>query len=967
MKPNDPRLYWYLEKLEELHLNPEAKIIGLNKEEFLEHVDFLFGPIFDEEGNSLFIEDFRYLSFAIQKLLAIGNMEQYFNARNVPLQIIENAKELSDEMEPERERLEARNGIDQYIKNEKIRQERLRTQGMAQAEKEVTRTVREVVLKSLPPSLANESEVVEELSEKVSNEIVRGFLELAPREKLTPADCQRVILNLVETSDLFTQENLPHLPSETLVLLKQNLMAPPRLDHRTASVLGEISKNVSLPKKTITKIPRADTALSWVTTLTHPQDFFLKVVTAPMVKTAQLAARVGLIDEDEIRAEIKAEREKTRPDLKRILALERELMDNVHFKKRSGTFLSLAGATRGDLEGLLNFLEIQEGLGSTDPLVLELRGHLQYLDKFRETHPFLSRVAQLNFRLDRALGRGFQTEIGGSKAYLPRLEPATGLRKNINEFALNRLPQLYQQEILFPGVKAIKLLPKQKLAGVEIRFYKKAVRPVLVRLGRGAVGKTIRAGVRKVFAKGLKRAVKESIKKVGSWVAAKLGIQAGVTALAGALGVETLGVSVIIGALINLGIEAINKVFGPLLNKIWEKFKGLTGNWKTSAALVGVGVVTLIIGGPIIVAAPLIGLGVIGLAAGAAAGAGAFLGGTAAGITGFFSALGLAFVTTPAVAIFTVGTLGGLTVITFLIVITTAGAFITPEQPEEIVSAYIKLVKSVDHDQIENIKLPLTINYSVSVTAKQAPIIITSFYDQRIISCDPPGKIPADFENRINLPLPSGPITGDWSTSYSVDLTTNDYKDCLLCNTATVVANIEGGGSEIVSDGLCVTIGNPPEECPNIWPTDSGYITQGPNTPCSKQDKCTSHCNVEAIDIGFGNIMGIPVKSTHAGSVVRTGGGGTNKWVRVKGNCNGPFTTLYAHLQNIDPKIQVGKPVSRGQPIGTSGSDGTGPHLHYQFSGSIKMEFSYIPKPVPKGCCTPCGACHDEPCGVTLP
>ena len=155
--------------------------------------------------------------------------------------------------------------------------------------------------------------------------------------------------------------------------------------------------------------------------------------------------------------------------------------------------------------------------------------------------------------------------------------------------------------------------------------------------------------------------------------------------------------------------------------------------------------------------------------------------------------------------------------------------------------------------------------------------------------------------------------------------------------------------------------------CPDIWPTDGGYLTQGSFAP-----QCT-HASLEAIDVG---ISGNPVFATHDGSVSFAGWDacyGNN--IDIASECDGvAFYSRYSHLISISVvaggKVKKGQQIAvGGAPYPASGICSTGPHLHYEFKDNKKYPNSppfmwppYIPKEVPRGCCM-----DTTPCNVSIP
>lgn len=81
----------------------------------------------------------------------------------------------------------------------------------------------------------------------------------------------------------------------------------------------------------------------------------------------------------------------------------------------------------------------------------------------------------------------------------------------------------------------------------------------------------------------------------------------------------------------------------------------------------------------------------------------------------------------------------------------------------------------------------------------------------------------------------------------------------------------------------------------------------------------------------FAAPTGTPVNAAAAGTVQRVAyEGGYGRYVVV--NHNNGYSTLYAHLSEVDRNVRVGGVVKRGQRLGAVGSTGvaTGPHLHFE-------------------------------------
>ncbi len=173
----------------------------------------------------------------------------------------------------------------------------------------------------------------------------------------------------------------------------------------------------------------------------------------------------------------------------------------------------------------------------------------------------------------------------------------------------------------------------------------------------------------------------------------------------------------------------------------------------------------------------------------------------------------------------------------------------------------------------------------------------------------------------------------------------------IVVNNVGFTGDLEG---ESISDNALagVIVGDPEGQPPSGWPTESGCITQGPNT--SGQE--ASHQGQEAIDIG--GAIGTPVYATHDGlawSYTDTGTNAGGNYIYVISQPGG-FYTLYAHLEPFMEEFLPDRcpvPVVAGQQIGEMGNSGhsTGPHLHYEFlydylGEELKMGPPYIPSAI---------------------
>lgn len=116
------------------------------------------------------------------------------------------------------------------------------------------------------------------------------------------------------------------------------------------------------------------------------------------------------------------------------------------------------------------------------------------------------------------------------------------------------------------------------------------------------------------------------------------------------------------------------------------------------------------------------------------------------------------------------------------------------------------------------------------------------------------------------------------------------------------------------------------EMTPNLWPTNSHYVTSEFGGRYNPFDGYSSDWH-GGLDIA--DTYGAPVYATASGYVEYSGWfGGYGKYIRL--NHDYGYKTAYAHMSEL--YVGYGDYVVKGEVIGAIGSTGysTGPHLHYE-------------------------------------
>ncbi len=503
------------------------------------------------------------------------------------------------------------------------------------------------------------------------------------------------------------------------------------------------------------------------------------------------------------------------------------------------------------------------------------------------------------------------------------------------------LAKTYNSDFVQTGLSSLGIVKTAPWAAVEGSWLGK----IIVGSGFGPVAGFIQAKT------GINLGVKLAA-KTGATMAVKTGTKALITKATTALS-TAIPLPVANWIIGYIGGEIIGKI----VEKIpWGKIK------KYGLAIASIP----LIGGGLLFGVPLLTIGGAGLGAvGLGIGRGITAREIGGGVSSFFGAVAGATLTSVGIPILT--TLLVFPVIVALILfIINSGAYIAPPAPRGelsgavITSPYIDVIKTASPaGPFENSNLPLTVEYTIQVKAKKGSLTnVVIDYSCRVVKkssstvCpETEPEVPTAVEGGIS---PALAFTFKYKQTYNA----LNYQDSFITDTLTVKADAAESKGEEAAGSATIKIGNPPEECPSIWPTGSGYITQGAYTGSGM-----SHSAMEAIDVGVSHTS---VLAGHSGTVVTAQKDSClGNYIQIKSSCNGKdFTSQYAHLEGV--KVKAGQAVAMGQTIGLSGNTGSctsGPHLHYRFKyypdGNPSwpknppfMMNPYIPKDVPRGCKT---------------
>ncbi len=294
--------------------------------------------------------------------------------------------------------------------------------------------------------------------------------------------------------------------------------------------------------------------------------------------------------------------------------------------------------------------------------------------------------------------------------------------------------------------------------------------------------------------------------------------------------------------------------------------------------------------------------------------------------------------------------------VTIILFIINSGAYIVPPSLPGLnfESPYVGVDKTASPPgPFQNSDLPLTIEYTITITAKKGTLTNIHFSEScQVIKKGASVSCPS-ITGGIPQPPESISPTTPFSFKYSITYAAGTFVDSLVVNSFTVTADAAGVSGVRGVGSTSIRIGNPPEDCPNnAWPIEGNgglnAVVQGPSAP-----GCTHQNLNNAIDIG---VDGATVVAVHSGIVTVGEDSCTGKTIKISSTCGSvPFSSFYAHLGAVT--VSTGQKVSVGQAIGISDNTGSctsGPHLHFSFQTSSipKVQKPYLIRDIPIGCCT---------------
>lgn len=532
--------------------------------------------------------------------------------------------------------------------------------------------VQEKELNSVFPTL---NEEIKSLYEQYRQKILEEIKPLTPNPQLAQVISHQVALEVVSklpsvVHEQAFEETVPPEKYQKIVqpVLQQNLAkigikAPP--ESQLSKVVTEKTRPLAkplaatphypptpptpppiseeIPPGVISQLTAESQGIAFkpIFTLLHPPttvSFAKKIVLTPIVKPLQWAVKIA----EEVSPEIKA--------------------------------IVLEGLTSKDIQESIKAFQ-KAGLLSGHPKLSSLKNQQEKLAEFESSHKILSFVFHHYHEFSKITG-GRQIQEPQVGLFLPQLSPSPvwyqqkGYAWSLHQ-GLNRLGIFLRTHQWLPtpsGKKIIRFVLHDKIirfitfgkvesfTALKTAAYKKLVQPVLIWLGKTAIGKAIKTGARKLI----------------TWGLTKLGL---------AVIPEPVSKILLILSLAKDFIKLVWGGFKAILRKFKEKPEAVLATGLILMA-VPIFIPLLPIVGTVITTIGII-TSIIGFLGGIAKWAGAiisqiggFLSSAASAVGGFFSSLSTISLPSILPTIAVGGTVGTIAVATTVVIVTTGSAFI---------------------------------------------------------------------------------------------------------------------------------------------------------------------------------------------------------------------------------------------------------------------------------------------------
>lgn len=278
-----------------------------------------------------------------------------------------------------------------------------------------------------------------------------------------------------------------------------------------------------------------------------------------------------------------------------------------------------------------------------------------------------------------------------------------------------------------------------------------------------------------------------------------------------------------------LGAAAAGAPAGPpgIIASTLASFAPDLLSWlKRNTSKVAIGIGTFLFGAGFVFQSPILmaGGGAVGFG-GLVAGAGGFgpalskAGGVAGEVITGITSLAIASIATPLiVALISIPVL-----VAIILFIINSGAYVVPPRAGFVVgeNPYIGVVKEVSPlGPFENSDIPLTVTYTITVSARRGTLTEISFHHECEIITER-GKFLCDAPLPDSTPTNISPVE-PYVFTYTQTYSEATYRDSVVINTFTVKADAPEAKGQSASGAVSIIIGKPPTACYNVagnWPS----------------------------------------------------------------------------------------------------------------------------------------------------
>ena len=544
---------------------------------------------------------------------------------------------------------------------------------------------------------------------------------------------------------------------------------------------------------------------------------------------------------------------------------------------------------------------------TTAPVLLPLRGIVSLSQSAREN-------PELNLLVKGVTSQKLRETIEHHRQQ-PEISPQLPQTQTLEE-------RLVVYEERHPTIKALsdnyyqtehlsKIAVFQPISNLASTYGQKAANKFFSFLGKTAVGKAAKSGA----------------KKAATWAIGKLGLAA--------IPEPTVSKALLILSTAKSILKKVGGFFHGALIKLRDKPEILVAAGLTLIALpILLSIIPIISMIMTAIGAVTTAAGLIGSAGkwlgGAMGKAGGFLGSAANYTSGLFSTITHVSISPTLLLIVAPGAVIGAGIGAFFVNHVASSAFVVPpEVATTMVSQDIKVTKTAAFSGV----VGTPIEYKIQISATGKDLTGVTIVDQASATCT--GTPPSLSDHSWNIAaISNGQIIEE---TYS--LPTNDqFNNCLISNTAKVMATVDGHADEAVAV-YSVAIGTPPVCNPMGLPVHDnphrcGGYTYGEATgsgPHNGIDVRGAFSTNPCLLANGDPQLSVPVYSTYPCESTVVNAGSYTAGGNFVNLAVGEYSIHLCHLKEI-PSVVAGQKIPANGQVGIQGNTGTkttGEHVHY--------------------------------------